>query len=79
MTEVAMSVEQAAIKKAKADLKSLGLTEGEDALKGLLDIVQSLVVGLSAKYKWLVYLMPFMPLAVKTLSDIIDKIDGEVG
>lgn len=68
-----------ALEEAKKSFVELGKDEGEDVLKGAVEIGAKLVLGLAAHFKFLAYVVPFLPMIKSVLIEAIDKIDGEEG
>ena len=63
----------------KADLTALGKDEAEDVLKGAVNIVAKIPAMLISKYKWMIYILPVIPMVQDMALKAIDKIDGKEG
>lgn len=63
----------------KKELKELGKDEAEDVLKGIVNILAKVPMLLVSKYKFMVYIVPIVPMIKDMLLKAIDKIDGKEG
>ena len=65
------------LKTLREELEVVAKNEAEDTLKGMLKVLAKVPAMLVSKYSWMAYVLPFVPMIVGTLEDLIDKIDGE--
>lgn len=65
------------LEEVKKELIELGKEEGEDVLKGAVEIAEKLIVKLLTGKSWAMYVLPLLPMVKSLLLEAIDKIDGK--
>ena len=67
------------LEELKAGLIALGKDEGEDVLKGAVELVEKAALAALPKFPFGVYILPLIPVLKSVAFKAIDKIDGKEG